>query len=221
MAQHLIYVRRSYKEAAAADVSDEMQDAACRKLLPAGASVRVISDSGGHQSGYSAARDGYQALPKALAAGQVAALAVYDLSRLARNARLMLELRDELDRRQVPLRVATLPGSTFDGAAGRFMFGQLCLAAQYQRDVDSERMTALQRNLFEDGRHRGHDPFGYRSARDESGHLVHPRQLVVVPGEAAIVQRVWQELAERSIGETVDVLNRDGVPTERSGPGMR
>ena len=59
VAQHVIYVRRSYKEATAADVSDEHQEAACRALLPAGASVRVISDSGGHQSGFSAARDGY------------------------------------------------------------------------------------------------------------------------------------------------------------------
>jgi hypothetical protein len=35
--QHVIYVRRSYKEATAADVSDEMQEAACRAVLPAGA----------------------------------------------------------------------------------------------------------------------------------------------------------------------------------------
>ena len=50
VAQHLIYVRRSYKEATAADISDEMQEAACRAILPTGAPVRVISDSGGHQS---------------------------------------------------------------------------------------------------------------------------------------------------------------------------
>ena len=48
VAQHLIYVRRSYKEATAADVSDELQEAAGRAVLPVGASVRVISDSGGH-----------------------------------------------------------------------------------------------------------------------------------------------------------------------------
>jgi DNA invertase Pin-like site-specific DNA recombinase len=212
VAQRVIYVRRSYKEATAADVSDEMQEAACRKLFPAGASVRVISDSGGHQSGFSAARDGYRALLQKLAAGEVAALAVYDLSRLARNARLMLDLRHELDRHQVPLLVASLPGASFDGAAGRFMFGQLCLAAQYQRDVDSERMIGLQRNLFEDGRHRGHDPFGYRSLRDASGRLVHPCQLVLVPEEAAIVRRVWRELVEQSLGEVAEVLNREGIP---------
>ena len=101
MASHIIYVRRSYKEATAADVSDEMQEAACRAILPAGAAVRVISDSGGHNSGHTAARDGYQALLAAVAAGQVSGIIVYDLSRLFRNARLMLDLAHELERRQI------------------------------------------------------------------------------------------------------------------------
>ncbi len=212
VAQHVIYVRRSYKEATAADLSDEMQEAACRAVLPPGASVRVISDSGGHQSGFSAARDGFQALLRALAAGEVAAIAVYDLSRLARNARLMLDLLHELERRQVPLLVANLPGAKFDGATGRYMYGQLCLAAQLQRDLDSERMTRMQRRLFEDGRHRGHDPLGYRSVRDAVGRLVHPRQLVVVPEEAAIVRRVWQLLVQYPYAEVAERLNREGVP---------
>ncbi len=212
VSQHVIYVRRSYKEATAADVSDELQEAACRALLPVGASVRVISDSGGHQSGFSAERDGYQALLAAVAAGEVAAIVVYDLSRLARNARLMLNLLHELERRQVPLLVANLPGATFDGATGRYLFGQLCLAAQLQRDLDSERMTGMQRRLFEDGRHRGHDPLGYRSLRDAAGGLVHPRQLEIVPEEATIVRRVWHELVQRSLIEVAELLNREGVP---------
>ena len=214
--QHVIYIRRSYKEATAADVSDELQEAACRAVLPVGASVRVISDSGGHQSGANAARDGYQALLAAVAAGEVTAIAVYDLSRLARNARLMFNLQHELERQQVPLLVANLPGAKFDGATGRFMFGQLCVASQLQRDLDSERMIGMQRRLFEDGRHRGHDPLGYRSRRDATGGLVHPRELVVVPEEAEIVRRVWHELARRSLIEVADLLNREGIP-HRSG----
>ena len=212
MPKHLIYVRRSYKEATAADLSDEMQEAACRRVLPAGGSVRVISDSGGHQSGYSAARDGYQALLQAVRAGEALSVAVYDLSRLARNARLMLDLHHELERQRVPLLVANLPGAKFDGAAGRYLYGQLCLAAQLQRDLDSERMTGMQRRLFEDGRHRGHDPYGYRSLRHDDGRLVRPRQLVVEPDEAAIVQRIWRELAERSYVAVAENLNLDGVP---------
>ena len=209
--QHLIYVRRSYKEATAADVSDELQEASCRALLPAGASVRVISDSGGHQSGSTAARDGYQALLRAVAAGEATAIVVYDLSRLARNARLMLNLHHELERQQVPLLVANMPGAKFDGASGRYMFGQLCLAAQLQRDLDSERMTRMQHQLFEEGRHRGHDPLGYRSLRDPAGNLVHPRELVIEPDEAAVVRRVWHELTQHSLAEVAELLNRDGV----------
>jgi DNA invertase Pin-like site-specific DNA recombinase len=212
VAQHLIYVRRSYKEATAADVSDEMQEAACRAILPPGAPVRVISDSGGHQSGFSAARDGYQTLLQAVAAGDVTTIAVYDLSRLNRNARLMLDLRHELEARQVTLLVANLPNTSFDGAAGRFMFGQLCVAAQFQRDLDSERMTGMQRRLFEDGRHRGHDPLGYRSRREVDGGLSHPRELEIVPEEAEIVRRVWRELARHSLNEVAELLNREGVP---------
>ena len=216
VAQYLIYVRRSYKEATAADVSDEMQEAACRALLPAGASVRVISDSGGHQSGFSAARDGYQALlASARGRARSRAIAVYDLSRLARNARLMLDLQHELERRQVPLLVANLPGARFDGATGRYMFGQLCLAAQLQRDLDSERMTGMQHRLFEDGRHRGHDPLGYRSLRTDAGDLVHPRQLVDRPrggrDRAAGVARARAALLRRG--------GRDPQPRGGAAPG--
>ena len=210
MAQTIIYVRRSYKEATAADVSDEMQEAACRALLPAGASVRVISDSGGHNSGYTADRDGYQALLAAVASGAASAIAVYDLSRLARNTRLMLDLAHELERRQIPLLVANLPGARFDGAAGRYMFGQFCLPNQFQRDLDSERMTRIQHHLFEDGRHRGHDPFGYRGRRGADAKLAHPRELVLVPEEAALVRRVWQELEKLSLIAVADLLNREG-----------
>ncbi len=212
VAQYVIYIRRSFKEATAADVSDELQEAACRAVLPGGATARVISDSGGHQSGYSSARDGYQALLRALAAGEVAGIAVYDLSRLARNARLMLDLQHELERRQVPLLVANLPGANFDGATGRYMFGQLCLAGQLQRDLDSERMTGIQRRLFLDGRQRGHDPYGYRSLRTASGDLVHPRQLVVVPEEASVVRRIWQLLVQHPYAGVAERLNREGVP---------
>lgn len=67
---------------------------------------------------------------------------VADLSRLARNARLMLDLSAELERRRVPLLIANMPNASFDGANGRYMFGQLALAGQLQRDLDSEGRTS-------------------------------------------------------------------------------
>ena len=206
-----IYVRRSYKRADAADVSDETQLAAAKSLLPAGATFEVISDSGGHRSGYSDDRAGYQRLIAKIRDGSVQGVAVYDLSRLARNARLMLGLRDEMERHSVTLLIATMPQTTFDTAIGRYVFLQLCGAAQLQRDLDSERMTAMTRSLFLDGRHRGGDPFGYRSARDERGVLRRPRQLEVVPQEAEVVRTVWGMAASSSTSAIAEAMNTANI----------
>ena len=211
MTHYAIYVRRSNKRADAADVSDETQVAAAKSMLPAGATYEVISDSGGHQSGYTDDRAGYQRLIAKIRDGSVQGVAVYDLSRLARNAHLMLGLRDELERHSVTLLIATMPQTTFDTAIGRYVFLQLCGAAQLQRDLDSERMTAMMKSLFLDGRHRGGDPFGYRSARDERGVLLRPRQLEVAPDEAEVVRLVWGMAATSSTSGIADALNTSSV----------
>ena len=205
-----IYVRRSYRTTADADVSDAQQEAAARALVPPGAAVQVISDSGGHHSGRSDQRDGYQALIGQVRAGSLAGLAVYDLSRLARNARLMLELRDELDRHAVALAVATVPGAVFGSATGRYLFGQLALAAQLQADLLADQMRAQLRHTYEAGGHRGHDPYGYASARLPGGGLEHPRRLVAVPAEAALVLHVWQALQRASFEVVAADLNAAG-----------
>lgn len=210
------YIRRSYRRADAAAVSDETQEAMARAMVPPGASVVVIRDSGGHRSGATTDRDGYQELLARLRSGDVAGIAVYDLSRLHRNARNMLDLHAELERRRIPLLVATMPGASFDGSIGRFMLGQVAGAAQLQRDLDSDRMVALTRSIFEAGGHRGLDPFGYHTVAD-----VRPRTLVVVETEAAVVRRIWSELATRPTAEIADGLNRDGIAHRTDRPWTR
>jgi DNA invertase Pin-like site-specific DNA recombinase len=118
----------------------------------------------------------------------------------------MLTLRAVLERRQVALVVATMPATRFDGATGRFLFGQLALAAQLQLDLDSERMASQCRAIFEAGGHRGLDPFGYRTVPGSR-----PRTLEPVEAKTEVVQRIWQELASRSTDEIADGLNRDDV----------
>jgi site-specific DNA recombinase len=211
-----IYRRRSYKREDAADVSDEQQEASCRRILPPDAVVTVLADSGGHNSGFDDRRDGYRELIRRIRAGLVDAVAVYDLSRLARNTGLMLALRDELDRHAVALYIATMPGIGFDGAAGRFMFTAICAAAQMQRDMDSEKQRALHRSLFEDGRHRGADPFGYRSRRD-GARIAQPRTLGIHEPEAAIVRRVFDLAAHSSTEMIAATLNAEGVRGPRGG----
>ena len=89
----LIYVRQSYHRAADADVSPEAQEAAAVARLPAGASHEVILDVGGHRSGRTDRRPGFQRLLQRIADPDVAGVAVYDLSRIARSSRLVLNPR--------------------------------------------------------------------------------------------------------------------------------
>lgn len=208
MAHFLIYVRRSVVRAGDTDVSDEVQVRAARAMLPDGATFEVLADSGGHHSGRTDARDGFQDLVARVEARTCDGIAVYDLSRLARNARLTLNLWHAVERAGIPLLIANMPGTRWDTATGQFMLGQLALAAQFQADVDSERARSLHRALFEDGRHRGQAPFGYRSGRDEANR----RQLVVDEPRAAIVRRLFRELRTRSFAEVGDLLALEGVP---------
>ena len=212
MAQPVIYVRRSYKEATAADVSDEMQEAACRRLLPPGAAARVISDSGGHQSGFSAARDGYQALLAALAAGEVSALLVYDLSRLARNARLMLDLSS---RARAPPGAA--PRRQHAGRQLRWRQRPL-----HVRPAGLGGPAPARSRLGADDRHpapsvRGRPPPWPRPAR-----LRQPARCQSATSATRASSRWYprrrrssgecgRELADHSLAEVADLLNRDGV----------
>lgn len=211
---YLVYVRQSYRRDSDADVSEEAQEAAARRLLPPGSAVEVIRDTGGHQSGATANRDGYRALLLRIKDPDVAGVAVYDLSRLARNVRLMLALKDELESRHLALVVSNLPGSRFDTPIGNFLFGQLCLAAQFQRDLDAERMIALTRTKHDAGGHNGRDPFGYRTARDPAGAIVRPHRLEIDVAEADVVRAVFERYASDevgSMGELASRLNAEGI----------
>lgn len=210
----LVYVRQSYRRDSDADVSEEAQEAAARRLLPPGATAEVIRDAGGHQSGATANRDGYRQLLRRIKDPDVAGVAVYDLSRLARNAQLMLELKAELDRRGLHLLLSNMPDSKFDTAVGRFLFGQLCLAAQFQRDLDAERMVSLTRTKHDAGGHNGRDPFGYRTARDPAGAIARPHRLEVVGDEADVVRSIFDRYAGDevgSMGELAARLNAEGI----------
>lgn len=211
---YLVYVRQSYRRDSDADVSEEAQEVAARRLLPPGSVVEVIRDTGGHQSGATANRDGYRQLLRRIKDPDVAGVAVYDLSRLARNAQLMLELKAELDRRGLHLLLSNMPDSKFDTAVGRFLFGQLCLAAQFQRDLDAERMVGLTRTKHDAGGHNGRDPFGYRTARDPAGAVARPHRLEVVPEEAALLSTIYERYASDevgSMGELAGRLNAEGT----------
>ena len=220
----MIYVRRSYKKAgsekvvASADTSDEVQLDRCRDLLPEGARYDVIVDSGGHQSGRGEKRDGWQAVIRRVELGGVAGVVAYDVSRLARNARLVLNLHHALEESAADLRVVQMPNTKWNSAEGRFLLGQLALAAQFQGDYDSKRMKDMTRATFEGGGHVGNDPLGYRTVRDNRGAIVKPRTLEIVDKEAEVVRRIWRDIATKSTSQIAKELQAEGVARRTSDP---
>lgn len=203
----LVYVRRSNRPNGAPDVSDEAQIEAALAMIPRDATHEVVADSGGHHSGRTEARDGYQELIRRVEAGGIAGIAVYDLSRLARNARTMLNLKAALDKRNVAVLLSNMPTTRFDTATGKFMFGQLALAAELQANLDSERAVTLSRQLFEDGRHRGLPPRGYRNGKDATG-----RRTLEIGPEAPRVQQIVNMLPAYSFDQIASRLTADGYP---------
>jgi DNA invertase Pin-like site-specific DNA recombinase len=220
----LVYVRRSYKKmgsenvASSADTSDEVQLERCVALLPSGATHEVFTDSGGHQSGRSDKRDGWRAVIARIEEGGVAGIVAYDISRLARNARLVLNLHHALEQSGADLRIAQMPGTDLTSAQGRFLLTILAGAAAFQADYDSQRMKDMMRATFEAGGHRGNDPFGYRTMRDKQERVIHPRTLEVVPEEAEVVRRAFGLLREHSHAGVAGILNVEGVPHGKPGP---
>lgn len=215
--QWLIYRRRSNKKLgsahviASAEVSDQTQLEKCLALLPPDVSYEVIDDLGGRRSGRSAKRKGWLEVVRRVTEGGIAGVVAYDVSRLARKTKLILDLKEEMEKHRTQLRIATMPDVDWDSAAGEMILTNLAATSAMLAKMDSERMRDMMRATFEAGGHRGNDPFGYATARDESGVVVQPRRLVIVPGEAEVVRRVFEMLERSPFSEIADQLNREGV----------
>jgi site-specific DNA recombinase len=213
-----VYIRRSMKKEGDADVSDAAQEAAARARVPEGARVAVFSDSGGHNSGFSADRPQYQRLLAMIRAGEVAGIAAYDGSRLNRNTENALALYRECAARGVAILTGETSAESQGTAEGTLTYTLHAGIAQYYRDQQSARIRAMATALFEAGRQRGPDPLGYVTLRDHRGRVAQPRTLAVVDEEAEVIRAVFERLAEMPMGQVAAALERDGVPYR---PGSR
>jgi DNA invertase Pin-like site-specific DNA recombinase len=213
-----IYIRRSMKALGDADVSDSAQEHVARGRIPAGAEVVVIRDSGGHQSGFSDERSGYQELLQMVRAGEIAGIAAYDDSRLNRNAENALALYRACLAQGVKILTGATSEESLFSSGGKLSYGLQAIVAEHFRNQASDRMVQMFQTTFEQGGHRGQDPFGYATARDVVGRVLHPRRLQPVEAEAAVVRRIIEELARVPFAEIADGLNRDGVVRPAPGP---
>lgn len=95
-----------------------------------------------HASGKLDDRPGLEACLMALRKGDT--LVVWKLDRLGRNLAHLIKLIDELNERDVALKVLTGQGATIDTttASGKLVFGIFAALAEYERELISERTRA-------------------------------------------------------------------------------
>ena len=95
-----------------------------------------------HASGKKDDRPGLEACLKALRKGDT--LVVWKLDRLGRNLTHLVKLIDELNKRDVALKVLTGQGANIDTttSTGKLVFGIFAALAEYERDLISERTRA-------------------------------------------------------------------------------
>ena len=177
----------------------------------------MIRDSGGHNSGFSTERPGYQRFLQLIRSGSVTAVSAFDQSRFNRNTENDLALLRECVARGVRLLIGDAPESLIT-STGKLTYSMKAAVSEHYRNEQSDRMKAMFTRTFEQGGHRGSDPFGDRTARDPLGRVAHPRQLVACPEEVAVVHRVFEELRERPFSEISDRFNDENILRPSPGP---
>lgn len=142
-------------------------------------------------------------------AGHVDAVIVLDLSRLARRTRLVLDLVDELRRREVAL-ISCKEQLDTASPQGQFVLTMFAGLAQLERDLIAERTTAALAELGRTtGDRGGRVPYGY--LRTENGARVEQTR-------AAIVRRIFSARRRGdSLRDIAAKLNAAGVAAPLGG----
>ncbi len=216
---YAIYIRRSDKGEDDAEVSDHIQQETCLRRVPDGEPVEYFRDSGGDRrknSGGTTDRAQYQRMLSWLRDDRLAAIVSYDDSRLNRNAENALSLYRECLALGVPIVTGVVPAEAVFSPEGELTYGITAVVAANQRAVSKKNAKERAERAWSNAEPHGADPFGYRTVKawDERRRkfsVVRPRRWEVVPDEAAIVRRVFLELATISSHDIAERLNAEGM----------
>jgi Resolvase, N terminal domain len=215
------YLRRSYAtEERPGDASEQVQTDAVQRLC--GADVSIYKDWG--ISGRRTDRPEYLRLKADIAAGKVASVCAYSLSRLGRSTRELLDFVELCKRHDVTLRTAVENLDTA-GAMGRLLFTIMAAIGEFEAEVTAERMAGVQAErrarheaagaLLPDGTMPNSLPlYGFRHARviDASGRTVVIRE----PDPARPIEPVVAAYREAgSLHGAIKLLHARGIPAPK------
>jgi site-specific DNA recombinase len=160
-------------------------------------------------SGGTLDRPAFNRLRRLVKEGKVDCVVVFKLDRLSRNVvdTVNLVLR-EWDNRCY-LKSARENIDTYDHA-GKMFFYTLVSFAEWERNTIRDRTFSGRVKRAQEGRNPGRTlPYGYKTGERRG-------DIVVVPGEAEIVRRIFREYIAGSSGRSVAFrLNEDGIPGPR------
>jgi site-specific DNA recombinase len=155
-------------------------------------------------------RPGIRRLLADVRAGGVDVVLVYKLDRLSRRLRDLTEILDLVAEHGARFESVTEPFET-KSAPGRLMLNVLGGFAQFEREVNGERVLLAMERRFRQGKWMVQPPYGYRMMDG---------LLVVEPTEATLVRRIFQRYLGDGFGakELARELNSEGRRTRRGCP---
>jgi len=170
--------------------------------------VAVVTDAG--LSGKTTDREGLQQVLALVDAGDVEAIVVTKLDRLARNTVDTLQLIERIETAGAAFHAIAEKVDT-KSAIGRFFLTITAAFAQMERDTIAERTATALAHKQAIGEHVGSIPFGF-TMDHQGGHLV------AVAEEAAVLSRAAElRAAGWTLQAIADTFNAEQIPTKRGG----
>lgn len=209
----VIYARYSTKMQDGRSIEGQIADCRERCAREGWTIVGEFSDAAisGNKGITQEARPGFYAMMQQIMAGGVDQLLCDTTSRIARNERDSIEIRDDL--KYAGCRLFSLQKGVIEG-----------ITASIEAAVDAEQRRALahnirrgQRTSVDQGRVPANIAYGYKQANKltENGNVTRGLR-VVDEDKADIIRRIFREFAAgRSAFEIAKRLNLDGIPGPR------
>jgi len=138
--------------------------------------LHVYEDGG--FSGKNLMRPGIQRLIEDVKARQFDVVIVHKLDRLTRRTRDLWELLDEVFGANGISFVSVTEGFDTSTAAGRLVVNVLGAVAQWEREINSERVKEISQRLKERGRSYGPPPIGKRSVNKHLADDPHEQKII-------------------------------------------
>ena len=162
------------------------------------------------ESGKDAERPMFQQMMEKARSGRFAVVVFWKLDRFSRSLMHTVQLEAELRDEDVALHSVTEQIDTTT-SAGRFNFRNIASAAEFERDMISERSQMGMKALAMEGRWpNDHPPLGYRRTDDGT--------LEVCESEADLVREIFERYVEvESMPQVADELNQREVTTKKGG----